>query len=272
MSDVILTLRAPLARPVEAECISPDRFATASEREIAELPVWEGKRQLPLGELFAVRGERSATVRVEGDVSAVDALGAGMSAGELVAEGSVGRYVGTRMSGGRLHVRGGAGYGAGLEMVGGVLEIDGDAGDRLGASRLGASKGMAGGEIVVRGSAGAEAGASARRGLVVVCGNVGERAAHRMIAGSVIVLGSAARGAGEWSKRGSVVVTGDVVPPVTYRYACTYHPPHVALTLRRLRGRFGVALDERWVNGLYRRYSGDLSELGKGEILQWTLG
>jgi formylmethanofuran dehydrogenase subunit C len=105
---------------------------------------------------------------------------------------------------------------------------------------------------------------------VVVCGDVGERAAHRMIAGSVIVLGAARRGAGEWSKRGSVVVMGDVEPPVTYRYACTYRPPHVALTLRRLRDRYRLTLDERWVRGLYRRYSGDLSELGKGEILQWT--
>ena len=34
------------------------------------------------------------------------------------------------------------------------------------------------------------------------------------------------------------------------------------LTARHLSGRH--------LTGLYRRYSGDLAELGKGEILEWT--
>jgi hypothetical protein len=29
-------------------------------------------------------------------------------------------------------------------------------------------------------------------------------------------------------------------------------------------------LDERYLTGCYRRYSGDLAELGRGEILAWT--
>jgi formylmethanofuran dehydrogenase subunit C len=140
----------------------------------------------------------------------------------------------------------------------------------VGAARLGGSRGMTGGEIIVRGSAGAEVGASARRGLIVVAGNVGQRAGHRMIAGSVIVLGLAGRGAGQWSKRGTVVVIGDVEVPATFRYACTYRPPHVRLVLTYLHTRRGVPVEERYITGRYRRYSGDLAELAKGEILQWT--
>jgi len=29
-------------------------------------------------------------------------------------------------------------------------------------------------------------------------------------------------------------------------------------------------VDERYVSGFYRRYSGDLADLGRGEILAWT--
>ncbi|HET7565718.1 MAG TPA: formylmethanofuran dehydrogenase subunit C [Gemmatimonadaceae bacterium] len=270
MSTVTLTLRAPLRHTIEAESITPDQCARSSEREIAELPVWEGNRQLALGELFTVRGERSANVHVEGALDRVDAIGLGMTMGELVIEGNVGRYVGTRMAGGVLRVHGNAGYGAGLEMVGGTLEISGNAGDRAGAARLGASRGMLGGELIVRGSAGAEAGASARRGLIVIGGNAGERAAHRMIAGTVVVLGNAAADAGQWSKRGSVVVGGAVTIPMTYRYDCTYRPTYLRLLFTYLGRRYGLAIDPRFVGGQYRRYSGDLAELGKGEILQWA--
>jgi formylmethanofuran dehydrogenase subunit C len=271
MSDAItLTLRAPPAETLEVECISPARFATMAEREIAGLPLRDGRGALALGEVFTVHGDRASRVRVEGDLRLVDAIGAGMDGGELVIEGPVGRYVGTRMSAGTLVVHGDAGYGAGLEMTGGTIEITGSAGDRLGAARLGASRGMTGGEIIVRGSVGAEAGASARRGTVVVGGNAGERAGFRMIAGNVVVLGDAGRGAGEWSKRGSIVVLGSVEPPITYRYACTYRPPHIAVTLRRLRQRYSLPLDEQFIYGLYRRYSGDMAELAKGEILHWT--
>jgi hypothetical protein len=29
-------------------------------------------------------------------------------------------------------------------------------------------------------------------------------------------------------------------------------------------------VDERYVSGVFRRYAGDLADLGKGEILAWT--
>lgn len=267
---VTLTLRTAPERRVEAECIAPDRFATLAEGEIARLPIWDGPRQIPLGELFDVRGGRAATVRVAGDLAPFDAIGAGMTAGELVVDGNVGRYVGTRMAGGTLRVTGNAGDGAGLEMAGGLLDIGGDAGHRAGAARMGSSKGMLGGELVVRGSAGDGAGTRMRRGLVVVCGRAGAHTGAGMIAGSVIVLGDLGADPGRGNKRGSIVTLGAVTIPVTYRYACTYRPPHLALTLRNVRARHGVRVEDRWLTETYRRYSGDLAELGKGELLTWT--
>jgi formylmethanofuran dehydrogenase subunit C len=129
---------------------------------------------------------------------------------------------------------------------------------------------MSGGELLVRGNVGAEPGDRMRRGLLVVTGDVAARAGAAMIAGTVVVFGSAGRLPGIGSKRGSVIALGEVEIPATYRYACTYQPDHVRLTLLRLRTRYGLKVEERHVTGVYRRYSGDLGDLGRGEILAWT--
>lgn len=271
MSDAVtLTLRATPDGPLDLSQIAPDRFAALTERDITALPVWMGARQATVGDFFTVEGGSAARVRVIGSTARLDGLGSMMSGGELLVEGDAGRDLAAGMTGGLVELRGSAGDGAGAGMAGGTLQIRGSAGDRLGAAAAGASKGMTGGEIVVGGSAGAEAAARARRGLVVVAGDVGAGGARAMIAGSLIVLGRAAAGAGEGSKRGSVVAVGGLEVPATYAYACTYRPPHLALTFTYLRRRYGLAVSEQAVTGLYRRYCGDAGDVGKGEILQWV--
>jgi len=56
----------------------------------------------------------------------------------------------------------------------------------------------------------------------------------------------------------------------TYTYACTYQSIVLHLTLTRLRTRYGLSIQRKYFTGFYRRYSGDMAELGKGEILQWV--
>ena len=249
MSDPIrMALRMRLAAALDLEGLTPQRCLTLSEREIAALPVWLGGLPARLGDLFAVRGERSDRVHIEGDLRLATRVGAGMSAGELVVDGNVGDE-------------------AGLAVGGGVLWIYGSAGARLGAARPGAARGMTGGEIVVRGAAGPEAGARARRGLIVVGGDAGREAARAMIAGTLVVLGRTGDAAGRGNKRGSIIAAGGLDVPATYRYACTYQPPHVRLTMTYLRRRYGLSIDERLTNGCYQRYCGDAGDPGKGEIL-----
>ena len=77
-------------------------------------------------------------------------------------------------------------------------------------------------------------------------------------------------GAGRFLKRGSIVGLGEVERPATFGYACTYRPPHVALLLRYLRSRCRVEVAEGQISGRYERYSGDLAEVGKGELLRWV--
>jgi hypothetical protein len=91
-----------------------------------------------------------------------------------------------------------------------------------------------------------------------------------MIAGTVVAFGTAGPDTGLWSKRGSVVALGGITVPQTYVYACTYQPAFLRLLLTRLHGRYGLPVRKKHLNGLYHRYSGDMAELGKGEILAWT--
>ena len=119
----------------------------------------------------------------------------------------------------------------------------------------------------MRGNAGAEIGASMRRGTVVVAGNAGPRAGVGMIAGNVIVFGSAGHDPGRFNKRGSIVVFGGVDVPPTYLYDCTYVPPHIAVTLVHLRSRRDLSLGDDARSAAFLRYSGDMSETGRGEML-----
>jgi len=247
MSDVVtLALRTAPAGALELAAVTPDRLAQLAQREIAALPVRHGGRAAALGDFFVVQGERAARVRLE-----AEGLGAAMTGGELLVEGHAGRDVG-------------------VAMAGGTIEVRGDTGDNAGGALPGAARGMVGGEIVIRGNAGDDAGARMRRGLVVVTGNAGQGTGRGMIAGTAVVFGETGSDAGRWTKRGSIVACGPVARPATFRYACTYRPPHVRLLLLYLRERRGLDVADRWITGRYDRYCGDLAELGKGEMLQWA--
>lgn len=264
-----LALRTPVHATLDVTGLTPDRLATLGEREIAELPVFEGRSRTRVGDFFAVRGGHAAVVRIVGDLSKVDGLAEAMAGGELIIEGDAGRRVAARMSAGSVTVIGNVGDAAGASMSGGVLRISGHAGDRVGAADAGTSKGMTGGEILVERSVGTEAAARARRGLLVVGGDAGAHAGRAMIAGSLIVFGRTGDHAGSGNKRGSIVSIGGISVPATYRYACVYRPPHLRLTMTYLQRRHGLQVPEAVVAGLYRRYCGDAGDPGKGEILEW---
>jgi formylmethanofuran dehydrogenase subunit C len=208
-------------------------------------------RRVAAGDLFDIQGEPDGRIEFTGKLELADRLGAGLQEGEVVVKGDIGSE-------------------AGLAMSGGTIDISGDAGARAGAAPLGHKRGMSGGELIVRGSAGPEAGAAMRRGLLVVGRSAGPLTGRGMIAGTVIILGAAGLDTGLWSKRGSIVALGTITPPATYSYACSYQPVHLRLIFARLRSRYGLAIQRKHITGLYRRYSGDLAELGKGEILAWT--
>jgi hypothetical protein len=125
---------------------------------------------------------------------------------------------------------------------------------------------MTGGEIVVTGDAGEEAGAGMRRGLVAVGGQTRAGAGLRMLAGTVIALGGIGAEAGLGNRRGSLVSGRSVEPLPAYAFAARFRPPALGLQLRRVR-ELGLTVDEAQLRGAWSRWSGDRTELTRGEIL-----
>jgi formylmethanofuran dehydrogenase subunit C len=263
-----LTYTGTTTIPVEAECITPDQLAGKTAAEIATLPVQHGNASAPLGEFFHVEGDAGdRDIHLEGDCSRVKRIGAGMTSGRLTVEGSVGMHAGAEMRGGSLVVIGNAGDWAGAEMRGGTIRVRGDAGNLVGAAYRGSPVGMRGGVILVDGKAGSEVGSGMRRGFIAVGGDVGDFAGASMIAGTILVFGNLGGRAGAGMKRGTVAVFGSepqLLP--TFRFDCVFRPSFLPLYLRRLRDA-GYPFAGDILHGDYRRYSGDLVSLGKGEIL-----
>ncbi|MCW3136249.1 MAG: formylmethanofuran dehydrogenase subunit C [Canidatus Methanoxibalbensis ujae] len=206
MRQIVFKLRDGALRsgaaevPVDVSPLTPDKLFGEGEDEIKSTKVWWGNRQENVERIFevSVSGDASGAEEVkvvfEGELRKVKRIGYEMSAGEIVAEGSVGMHCGARMRGGRITVNGSADCWAGCEMHGGTLIIEGDAGDNLCACYRGETTGMTGGTVVVK-------------------GNAGECIAQYMAGGEITVRGNADMLAGLDMKGGKIVIEGDAVMP-----------------------------------------------------------
>jgi formylmethanofuran dehydrogenase subunit C len=248
---IIARLREPLAARADLGDALASGWGVLGPAELARRPVRVNGRAGFLGDLFDLSGQTAGRIRFEGDLRRADRLAAGLTEGQVMVDGDVGDETGLGMGGGSILVRGSAGA-------------------RAGAAAADTRRGMTGGELVILKNAGPEAGARMRRGLLAIGGRAAAHAGATMLAGTIVIAGKAEPGAGLWSKRGSLVALGSVPIPPTYRYACTYQPTFLRLALTRLRETYGFPIKPRHLTGTYRRYSGDLADLGRGEILEWT--
>ena len=252
--------------PVEAGILRPDRIASLPRRELERFPLVAGNRLVALADLFEVGGDGTDHVVVEGDLGSFALVGAGMSSGRLEVHGAAGVRAGSEMSGGSLMIEGDAGPYAGQGMTGGLLAIGGAAGDHLAAPLPGARTGMNRGMVLVRGHAGQLAGRRMRRGTMVIGGDAGPGAGCGMLAGTIVVLGRLGPGAGALMRRGTILALGPAEILPVFLDAGARRAPFLNLYLRQIESAgFDVPREAR--QAAYRRRIGDISDLGKGEIL-----
>ncbi len=253
---IILHPKRAFKFPIEAKNITPDIFAKKSIKEIAALEMWEGNRKCSLGELFNMKDDGSSseefTIKVEGDVSKLRNLGAGMTMGQLVIDGDVGMHLGEDMSGGTITVAGNAGSWAGSKMKGGTIEIKGNAGNYIGAAYRGSTQGMNGGKVVIHGNAGHEVGCFMRNGLIKILGNVGLFAGIHMNDGTIFVQGDSEGRAGAQMVNGKIVINGQT-------------PVMPSFTIDSIRPK--VKVDGEKIEGPFYRFIGDLADNGKGKLI-----
>jgi len=252
---ITLTQKHRFIVPVNAENITPDIFETKTIDEIKALPVFEGNRRRVVADLFRVDDDASnedMTIRLVGDLTKLKKIGAKMSFGQIIVDGSVGMRLGEDMRGGIITVKGDADSWTGTMMKGGRIEVLGNAGDYIGASYRGSTEGMKGGTIVVHRDAGSEVGCFMRNGLIKVHGNIGSFAGIHMSDGTILVEGDSEGRLGAQMRGGKIVVLGHV-PAILPTF-----------TVNSIRRRATVG-DER-VSGPFYLYTGDLAEKGGGQI------
>ncbi len=246
MQEIFLKPKAEIKISVEAENISPDKFAGRTESEIQSLEVWMGNHKTTLGELFSVKvngkgGAADTTIIMEGDFSRVKRIGEGMTAGLVSIKGNVDMHLGSKMSGGKITVAGDADSWAGREMKGGEIVIEGNAGYYLGAGYRGETCGMRGGKITVFGNALDFLGEHMCGGEIVVKGNAGILPGLSNNGGKIVIEGSTSRPGSEMAKGTIIVGKVEEMMPVF-----------------KLEGT--EALDG--IN--YKKYTGDVIVNGKG--------
>lgn len=273
---VHLTLRTAPTLPVEAESLNPENVTGKGAAEIEALPLLVGNRTEKVGDHFRVEvaegdgkaaKDGPADLELTGDLTRFKCVGEGMSAGNLTINGGIGFHAGAKMSGGTLTVNGDTGDYLGAMMTGGTIMVNGNAGHFAGSAYRGFTRGMAGGTILVGGNAGNLTGARMRRGTIAVRGTCGDLAAYAMGAGTVLIGGATGVRAGANMARGTVIL---LTPPEeimpTFRYDYTGSPSFWPLMHASL-SREGWDAPGAGPQALFKRYSGDINEGGRGEIL-----
>jgi formylmethanofuran dehydrogenase subunit C len=265
---ITLTLKEHPHVPLEAEAISPDVTANLAHDAIRALPVYLGKRKHRLDDLFDVEGEHGDTIDIRGDTRQVKWIGRGMTRGRITIAGSAGMHLGAYMKGGEIEVGGNASDWVGGEMAGGFIRIRGNAGGQVGAAYRGSITGMRGGTILIGGTAGMELGMRMKKGIIAVGGRVRDFAGLQMKGGTIFLMGGAELRTGAWMLRGTIVSMAPLRLLPTFSYACNDVPPFLSIYAKHLQ-TMGVTVPCSIRDGSYRRFTGDSSVPGKGEILIW---
>jgi len=267
MSALTLTLKTQPKQRVDMSPLVPTNLAGKSMAEIAAIALQCGKPLIPVGELFDISGDDAQNIVINNSFAKLDFIGKELENGTMTVNGDVGAYLGMGMKSGNIVVHGNVGLYAACEMKKGYLEINGNAGDFLGGALPGNKIGMKGGTILVKGNAGDRVGDHMRRGLILIEGNVGDYCAARMTAGTIAVMGNLGRYLGYAMRRGTVLLWNQPQLLASFN-DCGAHTlgflPLLFNSFKQINSKFA---DTSFAFNRVQRYAGDMSEMGRGEVL-----
>ena len=264
MSALTLRFASKSKDRFDLSALTPAGLAGLSQAEIEGLSIGTTREKVIVGDVFKLKGKDAAKLRLIGTTDRCDRIGQGLRDGEMLVGGDAGAYLGAKMRGGTLRITGSAGPFAGGSMRGGILEIEGDAAERAGGMVIGERFGMRGGRLSIKGKAGPMLAERMRRGLIIVEGGAAEYACARTIAGTVCIKGRVGPYAGFAMRRGTMILAKepkDLLP--TFVESGIMDFEYLRLLARELRSE-EIAFKLR---ARARRLMGDMSVLGKGEML-----
>ncbi len=267
MSALTFTLKQRPDQRVDMSPLVCQKLADMQPAEIAALTLQNGKRKIRVDALFSIAGFDAQNIVIKNSFGKLDFIGKELEGGRITVEGDAGAYLGLGMESGEIEVSGDVGLYAACEMKKGLLKINGNAGDFLGAALPGNKMGMKGGTILVKGNVGERAGDHMRRGNILIEGNAGDYCGSRMTAGTIAVMGSTGRYLGFAMRRGTLLLWNQPLASARFN-DCGAHTlaflPILFSSFKKLNSRFA---DSSEAFGRVQRYAGDMSEIGRGEVL-----
>jgi len=243
---------------LEFDELIPDKIYDWKKSDFDNYMVPIGNSRLPLHDYFniEVEGEAESPAQlkmvINGNLNRVKYIGAKMTDGQIIANGSVDLHCGAEMSGGSILVNGNAESYAGREMTGGELEITGNVKKFCGASYIGDWRGMTGGIIIIQGDAGRQLGESLNGGKIHVKGDCDILPGIHMNKGLIQIDGDVSRWPGGQMQNGDIVINGSVS-----KYLEGFEKEEVVTN---------PTIVGRSFKGKYIRFTGDIAINGKGNL------
>ncbi len=267
MSALTFSMKKRLDQRVDMSPLVCNKLEGLTPKDIAAIELQNGKRKIRVDVLFRIKGSDAQNIVIEGSFAKLDFIGKQLEGGSITVHGDVGAYLGQEMKSGSIKVNGDAGLYAACEMKNGYLEIKGNAGDFLAAALPGNKQGMKGGTVLVKGNVGERAGDHMRRGTLLIEGDAGDYCGSRMVAGTIAVMGYTGRNVGYAMRRGTLLLWNQPQLSATFNN-CGSHTltflPILFSSFKTINSKF--AEDSACFNRV-QRYAGDMSELGRGEVL-----
>ncbi|MDD5113167.1 MAG: formylmethanofuran dehydrogenase subunit C [Methylobacter sp.] len=267
MSALTLTLKHRPDQRVDMSPLVPHLLEGLEPVQIAALELQTGKRKVRVDELFTISGSDIQTIVIKNSFSKLDFIGKELQGGSIKVEGDAGAYLGFGIKSGEIEVDGNSGLYTGCEMKKGFIKITGNAGDFLGGALPGNKMGMKGGTILVKGNVGERAGDHMRRGNILIEGNAGDYCGSRMTAGTIAVMGQTGRFLGYAMRRGTLLLWNQPQLSASFN-DCGAHTlaflPILFASFKKLNSKFA---DASVAFNRVQRYAGDMSEIGRGEVL-----
>jgi formylmethanofuran dehydrogenase subunit C len=267
MSALTFTLKYSPDQRVDMSPLVCHHLKDLTLADIAALTLQCGKRKLRVDELFTIVGSDTQHIVIKNSIDKLDFIGKELDGGCISIEGDAGAYLGFGMKSGEIKVSGNVGLYAACEMKKGYLEVSGNAGDFLGAALPGNKIGMKGGTILVKGNVGERAGDHMRRGNILIEGNAGDYCGSRMTAGTIAVMGQTGRYLGYAMRRGTLLLWNQPQLSASFNDCGAYtlaFLPILFASFKSMNSRFA---DASIAFSRVQRYAGDMSEMGRGEVL-----
>lgn len=267
MSALTFTMKNRLDQRVDMSPLVCNKLEGLSAADIASIALQNGKRKIRVDELFTIKGSDTTDIVIKGSFSKLDFIGKELDSGSITVHGDAGAYLAQDMKGGTIKVLGDAGIYAACEMRNGYLEIAGNAGDMIAAALPGNKQGMKGGTVLVKGNVGERAGDHMRRGLLLIEGNAGDYCGSRMVAGTIAVMGDTGRYLGYAMRRGTLLLWRSPQLAATFNDCGTHTLAFLPILFSSFKKFNSQFADDSIAFNRVQRYAGDMSELGRGEVL-----